>query len=113
VPLELLALEDELELVELLEELELELEEEDELLVLEELLVLLDELLEELEVELLLELDELLVDEVLVPPQADKSSARQAMAKCLFMKVTGYCADCLMKTSVGADLKTDRTRLSA
>ena len=110
VPLELLELDEELELLEELE-LELELEEDEELLVLDELL--LDELLEELEVELLLELEELLVDEVLVPPQADKSSARQAMAKGLFMKVTGYCADCLMKTSVGADLKTDRTHLSA
>lgn len=95
MPLELLELDDELEL--LLEELELELVEDEELLEDE---LLLDELDEDVDEELelveeeLLELDE---DELEVwPPQADNSNARQVMAKGLFMEVTGYCADCLM-----------------
>ena len=84
VPLELLELEDELEL---LEELELELDEDEELLVLDELL--LDELLDELElVDELLELLELDDDDEELevwPPQAVNSSARQVMARGLFI----------------------------
>lgn len=89
MPLELLELDDELEL---LDELELELVEDEELL-LEELLLdeLEDDVEEELElVEELLELEEELE---VWPPQADNSNARQVMAKGLFMEVTGYCAN--------------------
>lgn len=94
MPLELLELDDELEL---LEELEFELD-DDELLVEELLDELDDDVDEELElVEELLELDVLDEDELEVwPPQADNSNAKQVMAKGLFMEITGYCADCLV-----------------